>query len=142
MAQFVKCTNPFPELSSGYTYKRTEIFFYWNPYTGSILVSSWQCRDNSKSVNSTFFFLITANYMKNLDFYCPYIDYKQSCLFVFNDHKQFVLYLNQQNTFKISVKLSIHLALKMYTEAIGYLIKAWSVRLNFYTSCCFRKFLA
>lgn len=53
--------------------------------------------------------------MKNLDFYCPHIDYKQSCLFVFNDHKQFVLYLNQQNTFKISVKLSIHLALKMYT---------------------------
>lgn len=89
MAQFVKCTNPFPELSSGYTYKRTEIFFYLNPY--SILVSSWQCRDNSKSVNLTFFFLITANYMKNLDFYCPYIDYKQSCLFVFNDHKQFVL---------------------------------------------------
>lgn len=29
--------------------------------------------------------------MKNLNFDCPYIDYKQSCLFVFNDHKQFVL---------------------------------------------------
>lgn len=63
--------------------------FFLNPY--SILVSSWQCRDNSKSVNSTFFLLITANYMKNLNFYCPYIDYKKSCLFVFNVHKQFVL---------------------------------------------------
>lgn len=29
--------------------------------------------------------------MKNLNFYCPYIDDKQSCLFVFNVHKQFVL---------------------------------------------------
>lgn len=29
--------------------------------------------------------------MKNLNFDCPYIDYKQSCLFVFNVHKQFVL---------------------------------------------------
>lgn len=140
MAQFARCTNPFPEFSSGYTgtYKRTEIFFYLNPY--SILVSSWQCRDNSKSVNSTFFFLITANYMKNLNFYCPYIDYRQSCLFVFNVHKQFVL-SESTKYFQNKRELSIHLALKMYTEAIGYLIKAWSVRLNIYTSCCFRKFL-
>lgn len=138
MAQFARCTNPFPELSSGYTYKRTDIFFYLNPY--SILVSSWQCRDNSKSVNLTFFFLITANYMKNLNFYCPYIDYKQSCLFVSNVHKQFVL-SESTKYFQNKRELSIHLALKMYTEAIGYLIKAWSVRLNIYTSCCFRKFL-
>lgn len=55
--------------------------------------------------------------MKNLDFYCPYIDYKQSCLFVFNDHKQFVL-SESTKYFQNKRELSIHLALKMYTEAM------------------------
>lgn len=61
--------------------------------------------------------------MINLNFYCPYIDYKQSCLFVFNVHKQFVL-SESTKYFQNKRELSIHLALKMYTEAMGYLIKA------------------